>query len=61
MPNRLLTIPEAAEYLGVSDSTLGTWRYEKKGPPFVRQGRWVRYPADALEAWLKASTVTADA
>ena len=51
----LLTTPEVAEFLGVSEWQVNAWRMRggRSGPRFVRIGRLVRYfPADVL-AWLR--------
>ena len=46
---------EAAEYLGISRSTLAKWRMQGKGPPFHKCGpRLVYYCPDEIEAWLAA-------
>lgn len=51
----LLTPAEVAERLRVTRSTLTYWRSTDQGPAFVKLGKGsVRYPADALEAWLAA-------
>jgi predicted DNA-binding transcriptional regulator AlpA len=45
-----------AARLGVSRSTLQSWRYGGRGPRFIKLGRMVRYrPAD-IEAYLAANT-----
>lgn len=42
--NALLTPQEVAERLGVSTTTLSTWRSTKRYPqPYVKVGRLVRY------------------
>jgi excisionase family DNA binding protein len=52
---RLLTVPEAANRLGVSRSK--GWQLAQQGEiPVVRIGRSVRVPADALDAWIKERT-----
>lgn len=51
---RLLTLEDVAARLGISPSTLRWWRHRGEGPPSIRLGRHVRYPEDALEAWLAA-------
>lgn len=61
MPSELLTPDEAAEWLRVSPSTLANWRYLRTGPPYLRQGRVVRYRADALTAWAAKNEVKASA
>jgi len=40
---RLLDVPEAAEYLGLSKSTLDKWRCYGEGPQFIKMGRAIRY------------------
>jgi excisionase family DNA binding protein len=51
------------EYLTVPVGTLANWRYQGKGPRFVKIGRHVRYRRSDVEAWLEAnvreSTATA--
>lgn len=48
-----LTPAQLAARLQVTERLLESWRYRKKGPPFVRIGRTVRYPADQIETWMK--------
>lgn len=52
----LLTTKEAAALLTVSANTLTNWRYEGKGPKFVKFGKHVRYHYETLEAFVAAST-----
>ena len=55
---RLMTTEEAADFLGLSKSTLEHWRTVRTGPPFVRVGaRSIRYRLEDLEAWLVEQTV----
>lgn len=51
--NRFLTPEEVSErYRGsVSVGTLRNWRAMRIGPPFVKIGKAVLYPAGELEAW----------
>jgi len=52
-PARKLRAPEAAEYLGLSTSTLAKMRLRGDGPPYLKAGRRiVTYDARDLEAWL---------
>ena len=50
---------EAAKYIGVSVSTLRSWRTKrsKNGPPYTRLGRLVMYPIAELDEHMKARTV----
>ncbi|MDT3397275.1 helix-turn-helix domain-containing protein [Streptomyces sp. B1866] len=47
-----LTLPKAAEYLGVSPNTLYVWRHRRQGPPSFRMGRRVMYRISALNDWV---------
>ena len=50
---RLLSVRELAEYLGVPLATLYTWRYRNEGPPGFRVGRHLRYRHSDIEAWIR--------
>lgn len=53
----LLTTPEAAEYIGVTEGTLQTWRcIGRYDIPFVKVGRLVKYRKSALDAFLDRRT-----
>ena len=54
---RLLTTDEASRYLGLRSQLLVQWRYDRKGPPFHRLGRLVRYDVILLDAWLEEQKV----
>ena len=55
MTRRILRTPEAAEYVGLSASTLEKKRVTGDGPEFIRLGgRAVGYDVAALDAWLDA-------
>ena len=45
--------PEAAEYLGVSVSTMARWAHQKTGPAFKRAGRKTRYLETDLKSFLE--------
>ncbi|MGH8729962.1 MAG: helix-turn-helix domain-containing protein [Burkholderiales bacterium] len=58
--SELLTRPQAAAFLGVSERTLAIWACVKRyGLPYIRVGRLVRYRRSDLEAFLAARTVKA--
>jgi len=47
-----LRAKEAAEYMGVSSSTLAKWRMRNEGPPYHRCGpRIVYYLQEEIDAW----------
>lgn len=54
--DRLMTMAELAEMLGVPVNTIYGWRCRGEGPPGYRIGRHVRYRRDAVEEWLEAKT-----
>jgi excisionase family DNA binding protein len=49
---RLLTIQQLSDYLGVPVKTLYSWRAQRVGPRAVTVGRALRYPESAIVAWL---------
>jgi hypothetical protein len=53
----LLTPSDVAERLSVMPGTLVDWRFRGVGPPYVKVGKLVRYPGDALAAWIESRTV----
>lgn len=50
--DRLLTVQELANYLGVPVATIYAWRYRHEGPPGLRVGRHVRFRRSDIEEWL---------
>ena len=56
----LMTAEQVAAQIQISDKTLRKWRWEGKGPRYVKVGRKVAYrPADVeafVQANLRAST-----
>lgn len=58
--DRLFTINEVAEYLGIPVATLYQWRYRGEGPDGFRVGRHVRYRWSEIEAWIEAQLAISD-
>ncbi|SEQ22631.1 helix-turn-helix domain-containing protein [Nitrosomonas ureae] len=53
----LLTPPEAAAYIGVTENTLSVWRcVGRYSIPFIKVGRLVKYRKSALDAFLNRRT-----
>jgi excisionase family DNA binding protein len=50
---RLLTVEDLAEYLGVPVATLYAWRYRRQGPPGFRVGRHVRFRRSDIDDWIE--------
>ncbi|MCZ7532280.1 MAG: helix-turn-helix domain-containing protein [Acidimicrobiia bacterium] len=51
--DKLLTVKDLAEYLGVPVATIYAWRYHREGPPGFRVGRHVRYRWADVEKWIR--------
>lgn len=62
---RIRRTPEAAEYVGLSASTLEKMRLAGEGPAFIRLGgRAIGYAVEDLDAWLeeqRRATIDANA
>ncbi len=56
--NRLLTVVEAAEALGLKPATIRAWLLRRKLPR-VSCGRAVRIPAEAIELFIRENTIPA--
>lgn len=53
MMDGLLDSQTLAKKLGVPARTLVQWAYRRKGPVYVRIGRYRRYDPRDVEAWLR--------
>jgi excisionase family DNA binding protein len=51
---RLWTVDDVAEYLGVPVNTLYDWRTKGYGPAGRRVGKYLRYKAADVIAWFEA-------
>ncbi|MCJ7781227.1 MAG: helix-turn-helix domain-containing protein [Acidimicrobiia bacterium] len=51
--DRLLTVQDLAEYLGVLATTLYQWRYRREGPRGFRVGRHIRYQWTDVAEWIE--------
>jgi excisionase family DNA binding protein len=56
---QLLSVHETAERLGLKPGTIRAWLLRRKNLPFVRCGRAVRIPAEAVERFITANTIPA--
>ncbi len=57
----VMSVRQAALYLGLAVSTLNKWRCHGGGPVFIKMGRAVRYRQEDLEAFMlgrKATSTT---
>lgn len=51
--DRLLSVDELADYLGVPAKTLYAWRHRREGPLGFRVGRHLRYRWSDVQAWIE--------
>jgi excisionase family DNA binding protein len=51
--DKLMSLMDVSEMLGIPVHTLYRWRYKGDGPVGYRVGRHVRYRREAVEAWLE--------
>jgi hypothetical protein len=58
MPARLLSEPDAADWLGFTEGQLRA-RRERRQVPYVQIGRRVMYDTRQLERWIERNTVPA--
>ncbi len=58
MSNGYLTPNQAAEYLGLSTSTLAKMRHRGDGPRFFKVGNRVRYSVTDLDAFMETAAAT---
>lgn len=49
---KTLNTKEAADYLGLPEATLATWRHRKTGPRYLRMGSRIFYKQEDLEAFI---------
>lgn len=54
----VMTVNQAAEYLGLAVSTLNKWRCHGGGPVFIKMGRAVRYRVEDLDGYLTANSTS---
>ena len=52
MDNKLLTVTDLADYLSVPVNTVYQWRKTGKGPNGYRIGKYIRFRADEVDAWI---------
>lgn len=50
---KLWTVDELSEFVGVSVTTLYHWRCGGKGPKAIKVGRYLRYSESDIEEWLE--------
>lgn len=59
MQGKLLTENEMAEFFGIKPNTAAKWRYEGKGPGYIKLSNGiVRYDLKTLHQYIQDNTVT---
>lgn len=59
---RLLNSFEATKKLNLKNSqTLANWRHNRKGPNYVKIGRFIMYEESELDRFIEANRVVLDA
>lgn len=54
----LYTIQQTCDFLGVTKSTLASWRCSGKGPKYMKiSRRSIKYPIDELHEFLRKRTI----
>lgn len=58
---RYLNDVDAAEIADMSPQTLRNWRFQGRGPAYIKVGRSVRYSLTDLIAWLEGRKISPEA
>ncbi len=58
MPKTLLTVREASERLSLREGTVRLWLAQRR-LPYVRCGRAIRIPSEAVEQFIQRNTIPA--
>ena len=58
MSNDLLTVRETSQRLNLREGTVRLWLAQRR-LPFVRCGRAIRIPAEAVEEFIRSNTIPA--
>ena len=56
--NSLLSAEQVADLTGLSTETLAQWRSQKRGIPYLKIGRCVRYDAQDVQSYLAGCRVS---
>jgi len=53
----MLSEAQISEMFGISQATLRTWRWQKKGPRYYKAGRNIRYKIEDVDAYFVGQPV----
>jgi excisionase family DNA binding protein len=56
--SQLMSPEEVAEFTGLSPETLAQWRSQKRGIPYLKIGRSVRYDLADVQTYLEGCRVS---
>jgi hypothetical protein len=54
---KMLNDKNAAKYVGLACQTLRNWRCMRKGPPYLKMGRSVRYLTNDLDDFMAKNRI----
>ena len=57
----VITEKEVSKLLSISLQSLRNWRCQRKGPPYIKIGRSVRYPIEDLRKYLESRKIEPEA
>lgn len=57
-PTPLLSAEQVSELTGLSPETLAQWRSQRRGIPYLKIGRAVRYHPEDINAYLRGCRVS---
>jgi hypothetical protein len=60
-PNSYVTDVIAADIIGCKVQTLRNWRYLRKGPPYTKKGRMIRYLVQDLLDYMSVDRIDPEA
>lgn len=52
-PDGYLMVAEAAEYMGVTPAMLSTQRHRCVGPPYIKDGKIIRYKKKDIDTYME--------
>jgi excisionase family DNA binding protein len=55
---KLLTVSDVAALTGLSEETLAQWRSQRRGIPYLKVGRSVRYALADVQTYLEGCRVS---
>ena len=60
-PNSYVPDVKAAEIIGSTAQTMRNWRFQRRGPTYVKKGRMVRYRVQDLLDFMESGRINPEA